>query len=184
MKKCKKCGGTGPFTSHPTTADRLYPNCAACERIRHKAYGKTPRGKAARAWTSMNWRSGNKTGRTPAYAAVEVRMTREQFMLWAVPAFTLWQKNSPTKVASVDRVKNTGHYAVENIRLIEKVANQLRSTRYKNLNGCPRGKAWCSSCKAYHATSLFSSCARTPNGLQPMCREAHRVYMRKYRTSK
>ncbi len=154
------------------------------ERERQRRYGLTPKGKAARAWTSLTWRAQNRTGRTPAYVNVEVRMTREQFMVWAVPAFTFWQEKHPDKVASVDRISTEGHYELGNIRLIEKVRNQLRSTRYKNLNGCPKGKAWCCGCKAYHATKLFSASSKTPNGLQPMCREAHSKYMRKYRARK
>lgn len=180
MKTCQKCGGEGPFSPHPTTADRLYPYCHECERARAKKYGKTPKGKAARAWAALCQRAGNKTGRTPAYANVEVRMTREQFMAWAVPAFSRWMTRNPDKVASVDRRDNDGHYDIGNIRIIEKMANQLRSTRYRNLNGCPKGKSWCSWCKAYHARKEFNP-ANNKNGLQTMCRNGHTEYMRKRR---
>lgn len=180
MRRCK-CGSKGPFSSHPTTADRLHPWCKKCEAARHRAYGKTPKGKAARAWSSLRQRSQNATGRTPTYENVEVRMTRSEFMSWAVPAFEQWFAKHPDKVPSVDRKNNDGHYELGNIRLLEKVKNQLRSARYKNVNNCPPGKAWCSGCTDYHPKTVFGKCSRTPNGLQSMCRKAHKEYMRKYR---
>lgn len=184
MKTCKKCGGDGPFSSHPTTADRLNPFCVGCENERLHRYEKTPKGKAARAWSSLRARAGNSTGRTPTYAKVEVRMTREEFMAWAVPRFERWAAEHPDVRPSIDRRKNDGHYELANIRIVALSVNVQKTSRKKSPHA-PRGTAWCSGpCKQFRLKKHFAKCSRLATGVQTQCRDCNREYMRTYRKAR
>lgn len=140
------------------------------------AYRKKPHAKAARAWESMNRKARNDDGLHPTYAAVEVRMTRDQFLAWAVPAFEAWMAQNPGKSPAVGRIGHVGHYELGNIVVTEFEPHRLEMARYKNLNGRPAGQSWCSWHKAYHPVCEFRGHTRQVTGCQGYCIVGMREY--------
>jgi len=136
--------------------------------------------KTAPGWAGMAW--GNITLRVrhdKDYAGVELRMTREEFIAWCVPAITVWWKKNPGKKPSIDRIKNEEHYSIDNIRILEVGENSRRSPAKKN-SKAPKGKAWCSGHQAYLSIKLFSPApSRPPLFVNNRCRECKRAEYRR-----
>lgn len=84
---------------------------------RHREYRKAPRGAAVAAWSRLISRAGNRAGYFPTYAWVEVRMTRDEFLAWAIPRYARWFRNHPGVTPFLDRVDTAGHYELANLRL-------------------------------------------------------------------
>ena len=61
------------------------------------------------------------------YAGIEVRMSRHEWMAWAVPQIEAFTKQHPDKIPSVDREDPDGHYQLGNVRIMDLKDNQLRS---------------------------------------------------------
>lgn len=80
---------------------------------------------AKTSWTNMNVRCGNgryrrDTKKNASYASVLILMTREKFFEWCVG-----QAEQIALLArpSIDRLRKDGHYSIDNIQVIELVAN-------------------------------------------------------------
>jgi hypothetical protein len=73
----------------------------------------------------MNCRALNRGKYWPTYAYVEIRMTREDFINWALPYYEEFMaKFKQTPV--VDRIDSTGHYELKNLQIISKSENTKR----------------------------------------------------------
>ena len=144
-----------------------------------KAYRKTPKGWATTAWANIVGRLRHDED----YADVELRLTREEFVAWCVPAVTRWWKKNPGGKPSVDRIKDNGHYELGNIRILAAGENSRRRAYNKN-SKAPPGKAWCSGHKAYLSINLFSPApSRPPLGVNNRCKECKRNEYRKSKQS-
>lgn len=182
-KYCSKClqnKAIDQFSVRRSSPDGLGYICRGCSA----AYSKfrrhhTAGGRALAAWHNIRHRLKSQK----EYAGVELRMTREEFMAWAVPRFRLWLDTKPDEVSTVDRVDPGGHYEITNIRLLERGENAR--LRRNNLNvHAPEGQAWCGQCKAYKPRTEFESNKSKPNGLQGRCRPcraAGRIRRRNHR---
>lgn len=117
-----------------------------CNIARHKALS---------AWHAIIQRAGNARGNKPTYVAVELRMTKQEFVAWAVPRYRRWFKQHPGVVAFIDRRDNFGHYEIPNLRLV----TRLVSTRNKRHRGrkpvYPIGFHWCRVCQALLLLASF-----------------------------
>ena len=147
MKTCTRCGDDkGEFYKDSTTKDGLSACCKRCkDKYRttetgrrsvakyHKRYYSSPNGRAMKMWSSLGTR-----GRSACYEGIEVRMTREEFMGWAVPAIEAFLKRSPDEVPSLDRIDPDGHYELSNLRIVSKRFNILRSRYIPNKLGISR----------------------------------------------
>ena len=81
------------------------------------AIHRTPLYRAKAAYRNMNVRCGNADGNNPAYAAVELRMTMEQWLAWAVPRYEDFIREYPEERPNVSRRNDVGHYELGNIEI-------------------------------------------------------------------
>lgn len=98
---------------------------------RIKTYRKSPRGAALIRWDGMNRRCNN----SPYYVNVEIKMSKEEFMTWAVPEIDKFIKKNPLDIPSIDRIDLDGHYELNNIRVISKKLNAIRSRFFTSIMG-------------------------------------------------
>lgn len=143
-----------------------------------KLYRQTVEGKASQMWSGIVGRCGNRFNNAKSYETVQIHFTRGEFIRWVVPELEKWIKHKPIASASVDRINSLRGYSLDNIRLLERVSNTLRQSRYKNVNA-PNGLAWCGKCKDYLETSQFTKNKRTFNGFDAMCKTHKREKDRK-----
>lgn len=171
MKKCPVCKRPLPAERFYTNAGRddgLSVRCKDC----YRAYEATPDRRAKRTWNTINARAGKQR----SYEHVEVRMTREEFLEWAIPQYRSWEsKETP----SLDRIDPSGHYEIGNLRVISRRINQSTQRTAKNWRAA-KGTAWCSSCKKYLPTENFWRCAPRPNGLQSRCKPCQKQAILRY----
>jgi hypothetical protein len=135
--------------------------CKVC----YRKYEATPDRRAKRTWNTLHARIRLQ----PSYKGIGVRMTRDDFLEWAVPAYTRWMAANPDKTPSLDRIDPAGHYAVDNLRVIERGENSRLARNHPNVHA-PEGMAWCHSCEAYLPVDNFWKSARDFNGLQKRCK--------------
>jgi hypothetical protein len=77
----------------------------------------------------MVQRASNKDGRHPAYAHVQLLISKEQFMNWYVPSVKQFILRFPGVRWSVDRINPDGHYELSNMRIID-LAQNVGAARY------------------------------------------------------
>lgn len=143
-----------------------------------KKYRSTPHGAAACAWNRLTSRAGAKYGHRKCYARIEVRMTRADFMMWAISAYEVWFREHPGITPSVDRIDPDGHYEIGNLRLIPLNDNRQRASCYVNRQ-MPEGLWHCGKCDRILPVSHFYKIPPTPSsprGLSGYCKDCHRAY--------
>lgn len=165
-RRCKQRKPTSEFRRSKKSADGLWSYCRPCGAELTRRYFRTPRGRAFSAWRLMNRRVRVQ----PEYAGIEVRMTKEAFLEWAVPRFEAWIAERPDEVPTIDRIESAGHYEIGNIRLLEWGENCRQRRNAHNIHA-PDGQAWCSACKQYLAVDNFCRNASTGSGLNAVCRD-------------
>lgn len=184
-KRCKTCGSTGPFGKRTSAVDKLESCCKPCLNAKQKQRNTTPAGKAATAWQSILKRANNRNGSNPTYVHVNVGISREAFMAWAIQAFTTWIDANPNGIPSVNRIIDTVGYVVENLEVISAGDNSQQRPFNRNVHA-PLGLAWCARCKEYLPRSKFRVSLTRAHGLEHHCktcsREYHRIYAREYRS--
>jgi len=74
-------------------------------------------------WGDINRRAKQK----PAYQNVKVKMTRKEFLEWAIPAIKEFKSKHPNKSPSIDRIDRKGDYKLQNLRIISQPLNYARS---------------------------------------------------------
>jgi hypothetical protein len=157
------------FYRNRNRSDGLSILCKLCFR----AYEGLPDRRAKRTWHTINAR----VRRQSSYAGVEIRMTRAEFLAWALPAFTEWMGANPNKTPSVDRRDPSGHYEVGNLRILERGENGRLARNHPNVHA-PDGLAWCHRCKSYRPVAAFQRCRSNFNGLQKRCRSCQNAASR------
>jgi len=95
---------------------------------RVRKYRKSPRGKAGTMWTNMNQRCGSDKPKDRAYKNINICMTREEWMSWAVPEIEKFMRDNPSSTPSVDRKDSSKHYELSNLRIIDFLDNSESST--------------------------------------------------------
>lgn len=174
MKTCSKCNLPRPLDLYRARKDRgaRHTICKDCEQKYRKQYKSTPIGRANAMWQGIQRRSHNNDGMHPTYRDVDIRMTKEEFLLWAVPALREWYAHSPQSTPTLDRIDSSGHYEISNLRLLTAKENTHYRGSNKNVYA-PKGMAWCSVCKTYLPKINFYSDSRKMNGLQTRCKNCH-----------
>lgn len=127
---CSKCGENKPANEFykSNTIPRGYTfRCKKCISEDSKKSNQKPRQKAMNAYNNIYWRSENRDKRHPQYANVKFLLDKEEFLAWAVPAYSNYAGKCPT----IDRINPDGHYEISNIQLIEAKENS-RKARRKN----------------------------------------------------
>ena len=179
---CSKCETYLPldnFYKASATTLGVVHRCITCMKSDYKtevkskrtAYFSTPQGKASRMWADILSRAENKDGKHPTYKNVKVQMTRDEFLVWAVPQLDSWSKHTDISLASVDRVYNDKHYEISNLQLLDRWENARKTGKLKN-DKAPEGYAWCGAyCRDYRPIYLFYKGSGTINGLSARCKK-------------
>lgn len=172
MKTCSKCNLEKPCSEFRfrETRGSWHSICRSCESVYQRQRGSTPAGRANRMWRGMIARANNSDGDHPTYADVELRMSRDEFISWAIPVLEEWYLKNPDVVPTVDRIENSGHYELGNLRFISGTENTHFRGTNRNVHG-PEGHAWCSLCKRYLPSEHFSKDASSQHGLQNKCKD-------------
>ena len=149
------------------------------KRTRNQQYRSTPGGAAGCAWNRLTSRAGAKYGHRQCYAAIEVRMTRAEFVAWATPEYARWFAERPGVTPSLDRIDSTKHYELGNLQLIPVEANRYKNSRHRNKDA-PEGFWWCCRCQAYVTTADFDRNkamvkAANPSGFATYCKPCRRA---------
>lgn len=125
MKKCTKClevKRLSEFTNRSLSKDGKYAWCNYCKNLHSSNYrrerGKTPIGKAIKAWENIVQRCENHNGKNPYYNHVKLEMTRTQFIEWAIPEYEKFMREYPGEQVSIDRIDSEGNYKLGNLRVV------------------------------------------------------------------
>ena len=164
MARCPHCEQDKPESAFYRNADRkngLSILCKPCFRI----YEGSPERRAKRTWNTLHARVRLQS----SYRDVEVRMTRAEFLRWALPAYEKWMHEHPGETPSLDRERPEGHYEIGNLRILARGMNARLARNHPNVYA-PYGMAWCGACKEYLLITMFQKCRTSFNGLQQRCR--------------
>lgn len=89
-----------------------------------KKYMAKPKGKAMKMWHHMNERVDKQ--KHYRVKGIQVRISREEFMEWAIPEIERFMVTHPTQTPSLDRKDPDKHYEQGNIQIISREGNFLR----------------------------------------------------------
>lgn len=167
MKQCVKC-------KSELTRYKTYWKCKPCQKRIADKYKETPKGKALQLWYGLRSRAENP--KLPTYRNVKVKISKQDFLEWALKELDKWVKDGYTvKVATLDRINSDGHYEKGNLQLLTKEENSKKKDCNKNLNA-PEGFAWCGKCKAYFPKESFTKDKRNWHGLRTVCKQCTQNY--------
>ena len=145
---------------------------------------RTPLYRAKAAYYGMLKRCLNKDGKNPSYANVELKMTWEEWLQWAVPEYEKFQRDNPGVTPNAARIGDAGHYELGNIRIISQTQNcEEQAGKYINAvqeNGTKR----CSSCKTPRPVEMFSKNKSRWDGLASDCKDCVNKYIKQMREKK
>jgi len=124
---------------------------------------------AKNAWHMLNARAGAKYNFSKCYINVEVRMTREEFLEWAIPEYELWLAEHPNQTPSIDRADPNGHYEIGNLQILEVQENRRKARHFIN-DHAPEGTKHCGHCEEFLPLSKFNKSCSSKDGLSNHCR--------------
>jgi hypothetical protein len=204
-KICSKCQQEKPlleFGPDRRNYDGRQSRCRACYREWHRDYSnreavrekrKTSNQRPAARQQQKRWRNKpvarakntwawilKRAGKVAGYRHVEVRMTRDEFLAWAVPRYTQWMQQHPNETPSIDRIESAGHYQIDNLQIAARGENAARTKHNKQLTA-PTGTSWCSTCCDYLPIDQFTADSSRPNGLERRCRVCNKNRQRQQR---
>ena len=81
---------------------------------------RTPLYRAKAAYANMLRRCGKEEG----YKDVELRITKEAWLIWALPKYESFQKKRPNATPNIARKNDSGHYEIGNIELVSRKQNR------------------------------------------------------------
>lgn len=139
-------------------------------RIWQRAFRKTPKGRVFYCWHNMLLRCRNPKGKNAAYKHVRVRMSKEEFLAWAVPAFAAFVKEHPGLRPSIDRKDSAGDYTLSNIQISDLGRNSA-TRRNARVAFAPTGTSWCSGCRAYLPVGRFHKNKHRASGCANYCKQ-------------
>jgi hypothetical protein len=119
-------------------------------------------------WAMINIRAVNgryahlRNAKSKCYAHVELRMTQEQFEAWCEARSELIESMARP---SIDRIDKSGHYALDNIQILELAVN-IRKDKTKFVDG----KCLCYRCGLEKPEDQFAKDKRRPNGRYTQCK--------------
>lgn len=146
-------------------------------------YRDTIKAKVTKTWYGLTRRAENESGYYPSYKNVKLLMTREVFVEWYTEQLEKWTGTKSFKDATLDRIKNEGHYEISNLQLLTLKENSIKKRDNRNVYA-PTGKAWCGRCKAYYGTENFYKDKHNPHGLCYSCKPCSNNYVKLQRTRK
>lgn len=129
-KYCRYCEESKKVANFPSERARKCYECRRFARIRKKY--------SAVAIASQMWgnlvRRCNPANRKhfPSYflKGIEVRMTRQEFLTWAIPAIREFMKTNPGR-PSLDRIDDDGDYQIGNLKIVSQSKNSGKHSTNK-----------------------------------------------------
>jgi hypothetical protein len=173
-KRCSLCEEVKPLTEfhkHKPSKDGHKPRCKVCQNAAERTARFDPHRRAVQTYHDIKKRL--RTQRE--YAQVELRISRDDFVVWYTDQLKTWFQDRPGEKPSVDRKDGRGHYEAGNIRILEVGENSRLRIANKNIHA-PAGKAWCRLCQAYLPTNAFHKNAARHHGLQDDCKFCRSSY--------
>ena len=99
------------------------------EKKRREALAEKKRFAPIRKYLMTKWQGMvRRCGKDPHYKAVEIRMTKQEYLDWAIPALAEFRKTYSNETCSIDRIESKGHYELDNIRFIPYGENSARAS--------------------------------------------------------
>lgn len=120
---CRKCGAPAKRYAHKIMVGQTM-RCECVLGGKYKDTRATMLGKRYQCMRQRCYRDSHVSSRNYKGRGIEVRFTREEFILWALetwPEETFQNKD-------FDRIDNSGHYEKSNLRLVDRSRN-LKNTR-------------------------------------------------------
>lgn len=154
------------------------------KQFKSPAIHRTPHYRARSAYWGMLARCGNPNGKNPTYANVELRMTLEEWMTWAVPRYEEFNLLHSDVSPAVSRYGDMGHYEIGNMEIISQAENASRQKRDTTYLLRPDGNKLCSKCLAVHSKEKFSKASRNRDGLATWCRQCIATSCQEWRDRK
>jgi len=100
-------------------------------------------------------------GKEVGYENVELRMTQDEWLAWALPKYELFITDHPNETPNVARFNDLGHYELTNVELVSATENRnQQQINQKWKHGTLSGYRYC-KCN--------------------LCREAKNEYQREYK---
>lgn len=140
---------------------------------------RTPLYRAKNAYCGMRRRALNACGNEPSYANVELRMTLDQWLGWAVPEYERFTAANPDASPNAARKGDLGHYEIGNIEIVSAAANRAALGAAKRLQ--PSGLKLCTRCEAVKPAADFSRKAAAADGLSYWCRSCKSAVHKRWR---
>jgi len=128
---------------------------------------RTPLYRAKAAYSNMRRRCRNRCGTEPAYANVELRMTRKEWLKWAVPRYEKFQEWHPHRIPNVSRRDDRGHYEPKNLRIVSSRRNRREQ---RNPFSLENERKICSRCLKTKRENSFNKRTSSSDGLDHWCR--------------
>lgn len=143
---------------------------------------RTPLYRAKASYSGMKARCLNANGKHPTYANVQLRMTIEEWLEWALPRYEKFIAERPDGSPAAARKGDSGHYEIGNIQIISNLENRAQQAMPAKLR--PDGKKRCSRCKELKASNCFSKSKYQPDGLNHVCSPCNTLRMAEWRAKK
>lgn len=148
------------------------------------AIHRTPLYRARSAYVSMGHRALNKTGKNPAYADVELHMTLEEWLVWAIPEYERFEREHPDESSNVSRKGDKGHYEIGNIRIATKAENLAEYATHSPARIKENGLKRCTECKKDKPLSMYNKSKATPTGHAYHCKDCMRKFHENYESKR
>lgn len=133
---------------------------------------RTAKYRAKAAFQNMKRRCTNTCGDNPAYRDVELRMTEDEWMSWAIPRYQKFIDDNPGLSPSVSRFGDSGHYEISNVEIISKIENRLKQ---KQPSIAVDDLKRCSRCKMTKSVLCFVKNRARPDGLHHYCNDCKKL---------
>lgn len=138
---------------------------------------RTPRYRAVAAWQNMNRRCLNRDGKSKSYTDVELRISREEFVLWALPQYEKILAEDPSATPTVSRTVDVGHYEFGNIEIIPWRKHKTLESRLRMATIRPRpDQKFCTKCWTEKEYVHFAKHSGTADGHAYWCRQCVKQY--------
>ena len=131
---------------------------------------RTPLYRAKAAYSLMKARCLNRNGKNPTYAKVELRMTLEEWLSWAIPEYERFQNDHPGEIPNISRLGDKGHYELGNVRLLTVSENCHEQEGNREYSLKEDGTKKCSCCKQVQPADQFRKNRSRYDGLGAQCK--------------
>lgn len=131
---------------------------------------RTPLYRVKASYSGMQQRCLNANGKSPTYAKVELRMTKEQFIAWALPLYAEFIKKRPGESPCTARFGDKGHYEIGNVKVISMDENRKEAVRpapAKNTHGTLSSYRYCRCELCKEAWRKHGEQYRRSRGIKP-----------------